>query len=73
EILNRYIKDKKQSDFILNVITSPDEIKQHVQAREELKRVNKRLKTIGSECGITQPLTSYVARHTYATIANEVI
>ena len=70
EILDRYIVDKKQTDFILNVVTSPDTAKQYVQAREELKRVNKRLKSIGKECKITQPLTSYVARHTYATIAN---
>ena len=70
DILDRYIENKSNSDFILNVITSKDEAKQYVQAREELKRVNKRLKNIGLECDISQPLTSYVARHTYATIAN---
>lgn len=70
DILDRYIENKSNTDFILNVITSKDEAKQYVQAREELKRVNKRLKNIGLECDISQPLTSYVARHTYATIAN---
>lgn len=70
DILDRYIDNKSNTDFILNVITSKDEAKQYVQAREELKRVNKRLKNIGLECDISQPLTSYVAIHTYAIIAN---
>ena len=70
EILDKYIDGKKSSDFILNVIKAKDKSAQHVQARNELKRVNKRIKDIGKLCGISQPLTSYVARHTYATIAN---
>ena len=36
---------------------------------DELGRYNKSLKKIGIKCGIEIPLTSYVARHTYATLA----
>lgn len=39
------------------------------QIREELKRVNKTLKEIGQLAQIKTPLTSYVSRHTYATLA----
>ncbi len=70
DILNRYTQDKGGDDFILNVITKEELPQQKIQVRDELKRVNKRLKEIGKECGITQPLTSYVARHTYASLAN---
>jgi len=40
-----------------------------VNVRDELFRVNKSLKEIGDLCGIESPLISYVARHSYATIA----
>ncbi len=34
--------------------------------RKVLKRYNKRLKEIAALCGIDKPLSSYVARHSYA-------
>ena len=40
-----------------------------VNVRDELRQFNKRLKEIGKSCGIEATLTSYVARHSYATIA----
>lgn len=69
QILDKYLAGKSENDFILNVINSDNYFKQHEQAREELKRYNKRLKEIGMKCGIQQTLTSYVARHSFATIA----
>lgn len=68
-ILDKYIRGKSDDDFVLNVINSDVAAIQHLQARDELKRYNKRLKEIGLECGIKQTLTSYVARHSFATIA----
>jgi integrase len=69
EILDRYLKDKKGDDFILNVVTSPDPAKQGVQVRDELRRYNRTLKEMATLCGIESHLTSYAARHSYATIA----
>ena len=69
EILYKYLKGKKKGDFILNVIKS-DEVKmQYVNVRDELRRYNRRLKEIGELCGLESELTSYVARHSFATIA----
>ncbi len=70
EILDKYLKDKKGDEFILNVISANNIKKQYVQARDELRRYNRSLKEIGSICGIDANLTSYVARHSFASIAN---
>lgn len=70
EILTKYLQDKKDNDFILNVIKAKDVKKQYIQARDELRRYNRSLKEIGQSCGIESNLTSYVARHSFASIAN---
>lgn len=69
ELLDKYLPEKGKDDFIFNVIKSSDQEKQWGNVRHELGRVNKSLKEIGMACGIEAPLTSYVARHSYATIA----
>lgn len=69
KILDKYLPSKKKDDFILNVIKSDDPKKQMANVRDELRQFNRRLKEIGELCGIDAPLTSYVARHSYATIA----
>lgn len=69
-ILNKYIIGKTEDDFILNIITESDIKKQYVQARDEIRRYNRSLKEIGVLCEIDAPLTSYVARHSFASIAN---
>lgn len=68
-LLEKYTKDKNPDDFILNVIKSTDVNQQYINARDELKRYNKRIRDIGKICGIPTPLSSYVARHSFATIA----
>lgn len=68
-LLDKHLPDKGKEDFILDVIKSNDPQKQWVNVRDELRRVNRSLKEIGIACGIESPLTSYVARHSYATIA----
>ena len=68
-LLDKYLSGKGKEDYILNVIKSDDLRRQVINVRDELFRVNKSLKEIGALCGIEATLTSYVARHSYATIA----
>lgn len=68
-LLDKYLPEKGKEDFILNVLKTEDPKKQAVKVRDELRRFNRRLKEIGKSCGIEAALTSYVARHSYATIA----
>lgn len=69
-ILAPYMEGKEKEDYILNVITATDVKKQYEQIRDELRRYNRSLKEIGQLCGIEAKLTSYVARHSFASIAN---
>lgn len=69
KLLAPYLEGKDQEAFILNVITSDDTAKQDVQVRDELRRYNRSLKEIGEICELSIPLSSYVVRHSYATIA----
>ncbi|MEL7118752.1 MAG: site-specific integrase [Bacteroidota bacterium] len=68
-LLNPYLVNKEQDQFILNVIKDTTPEKQIISVRDELRRYNRSLKEIGKKCGIETPITSYVSRHTYATIA----
>ena len=70
EILNYYIK--VQTDKYIFPIFSE---KAHITAQQKanrlhkvLQRVNKDLKTIAEKCKISETLTTYVARHSAATI-----
>lgn len=68
-IIDDQTKGKTTQDYIFNVVRSDDPSVQAVQIRDELRRYNRTLKEIGELCGLSTPLTSYVSRHTYATIA----
>jgi integrase len=69
ELFKFYIERKEKDDYILNIIKSDDPEQQLINIRNELRRYNRSLKEIGQLCEIEAPLTSYVARHSYATIA----
>jgi integrase len=69
QIIDVVARDKKPDDYIFNIVRSEDPARQAVQIRDELRRYNKTLKDIGEACGIEIPLSSYVSRHTYATVA----
>lgn len=71
EILNKYLSKKDDNNFILNIIHSTDPKKQLIEIRDELKRYNRSLKEISTECGIESKISSYVARHSYATNAKK--
>lgn len=44
---------------------------QHDRTRKVLKRTNKHLKTIGETIGLETKLTTYVARHSFATVLKQ--
>ena len=66
EIVDRY--SIPGSPYLLPVIGRPgaDERKQYINASH---RINRHLKAIGKELGMSVPLTHYVARHSWASAA----
>jgi len=66
EIVDRYVKP--ESPFLLPVIRNSgvDEWRQYINASH---LANNKLKKIGEELGLSAPLTMYVARHGWASIA----
>ncbi|HMG15491.1 MAG TPA: site-specific integrase, partial [Saprospiraceae bacterium] len=69
KLFKPYLKGKGADDFILDIIKTSDSEKQVLNVRDELRRYNRSLKDIGEICQIETELTSYVSRHTYATVA----
>jgi len=60
---------KEQQAFLLNLIFTEELKKQYRNVRDELKRYNDNMKVIGQACGMNHKITSYVSRHSFATIA----
>lgn len=60
QIIHRY-KGKK---YLLNIMEN------YSDYRTATKRINKKLKGVAEKCGIEKPITTYYARHTWATIAS---
>ena len=72
DILAYYIKGKNDNDYIFPIIKrnkNPYLIREDIKNR--LRRYNKNLGRIRKLCGIEQKLTSYVSRHSWATIAKK--
>lgn len=68
-ILDLYTSGKEKNDYIFPMIkrnTPEDQYKDILWARG---RFNKKLKKLATLCGIDESITSYVARHTFATRA----
>lgn len=66
EILDKY--PKNETDFLFPVITSSTANHRH-QYRNRHYKVNYNLKTVAKKIGLQIPLTTYVARHSWASIA----
>lgn len=66
EIIDKY--NTNDSSYLLPIIkdTSKDERRQY---KSEAHQVNRSLKKIGELLGLTVPLTTYVARHSWGSIA----
>lgn len=70
KILQYYIPQKESEKYIFPIISVEGSPKQEYQEFFEKRRTfNKQLKEIAKLCGIEANLTSYVARHSWATIA----
>ena len=66
ELVDRY--SDKESPYLLPVITRPeDDVRR--QYERALRRVNNALKTIAKKVRLDVPLTTYIARHSWASIA----
>ena len=64
-------KYANESEYVFPVLRGTDGRDLHRQYRLALERVNRYLKRIALECGVSVPLTTYVARHSWATLARE--
>lgn len=69
EIIRKYKRDS--SDYIFPIIRSDDSQKAYQQYRNHLGVYNKKLKELAKLAGIEANLTSYVVRHTWASLAYE--
>ncbi|ADR20264.1 tyrosine recombinase [Marivirga tractuosa] len=70
EIVDYYKTHNPDSDYILPVLTKENEADKRDQYQHALGNYNKKLKKLAKLVGIQESLTSYVARHSFATIAN---
>ena len=73
DILNYFGYDeKKRNDLLFPLIKNPnDPEKAKQQSKDAVRRTNKYLKIISDELGLDTPLTTYVSRHSWATIADK--
>ncbi|MEZ4848172.1 MAG: site-specific integrase [Bacteroidia bacterium] len=68
-ILSFYTKGKEDEDFIFPIIKRQELENQYKDAKWARKRYNLGLQELAEKVGITEKLTSYVARHSFATQA----
>ena len=69
EIIKQYNKLENQGDFLFPIIY--DSSNEYLVYRNSLRLINKKLKTIATIANLEIPLTTYVARHSWATIAKK--
>ena len=72
QIIEKYSKaNHAQEDYIFPILDrSEHKTAQQIFNRlhKVLRKVNRELKTLGEQIGLEMPLTTYVARHTFATV-----
>ncbi|MEM9680079.1 MAG: site-specific integrase [Bacteroidota bacterium] len=69
-ILDIYIKEAALPEtYILPVVKGETEEQRYTAARDELRRYNRALKELAALAGVDGEITSYTARHSFATIA----
>lgn len=68
ELMNKY---KNDTDYVFPILDVEDSRSLYVQYKLALQRVNYGLKIIGKRLGLDYSLTTYMARHTWATLLKE--
>jgi integrase/recombinase XerD len=74
EILGYYTIKKKADDFVFPILTKEiagDPIAVTKVSDQALHVFNKHLKKLAQQCGVDDPITSYVARHSWASAARK--
>lgn len=73
QILDHYKAQNRNTPYVFPILLSDDLTPQQIAYRKHkvISRYNKKLKEIAKLAGIEQELTSYVARHSYATILKQ--
>lgn len=64
-------KYDNNSDYVLPILDTYSARSLYAQYRLALGRINHNLKTVGAQAQLSVPLTSYMARHSWATQAKE--
>lgn len=67
-IVSRYVHLTQNTPYLLPIILDCKK-NEYAQYQRQLENVNRSLKHVGIMVGLKQPLTTYVARHTWASIA----
>lgn len=70
-LLAYFTKGKKRNDYLLGVVKSENPIESYNQIVWARKRYNDNLKKLAELAGIQENITSYAARHSFASGANE--
>ncbi len=67
--LTQYNLGRERQEFLAQLVLTNESKKQYRHVRNALRIYNNTMKVIGEACGISSDITSYVARHSFATIA----
>jgi transposase len=70
KILDRYAHQMKNRSYLLPIIKNEDGTEYKQYQRMQIN-INRALKKIGEMAELKMPLTTYVARHTWASVARD--
>lgn len=70
DIVDRYSAQTGDTPYMLPIIKNTDET-EYVQYKRVQTNINRALKRIGTMAGLKLPVTMYVARHSWASIARD--
>lgn len=68
ELINKY---KNDTEYVFPILDVDDPHPLYTQYKLALQRINYALNIVGKRVGLDYPLTTYVARHTWATLVKE--
>lgn len=71
EILDYFSSPVESSPYLFPILNEKDTRSIRAQYENALCKQNRRLKVIGKLAGLKEPLTTHVARHTWATLAHQ--